>query len=64
MISLHPQREMVTPGTEETVQPEIIAVEDEEYNVDDALEEEDSELLEDELRRLQKVNSVATIASL
>lgn len=58
------EQSKVTPGTDEAIQPEI-GVEEEDTLMDDVDEdEEEKELLEDELRRLQKVDSVATIASL
>ncbi len=53
------ERIIETPGTDDTAQPEIRGQVEVEF-----AEDEEKELLEDELRRLQKVDSVATIASL
>jgi len=60
-----PEGGTVSAPTAETTQPEIGGEEDDDFlmeDVDDA--EEEKELLEDELRKLQKVDSMATISSL
>jgi hypothetical protein len=54
-----------TPGIDDMMQPEIGGEEEENFEIEDIDDgEEEKELLEDELRRLQKVDSVATITSL
>lgn len=60
------ERIQETPNTDDMVQPEIGVEEEgeEEFVEDDMLEDEEKDLLEDELRQLHKVDSVATISSL
>jgi len=55
----------VIPPTDTSTQPEIVGDEEGDIEMNEFDDEdEDRELLEDELQRLQKVDSVATIASL
>lgn len=59
------QTAMVTPPTDAPTQPEIICEEEGDVDMNESDDEDEGkELLEDELRRLQKVDSVATIASM
>lgn len=55
---------VVTPTTDETIQPEIGGDEGQFSGNDADEEDEEKELMEDKLRRLQKFDSVATIAKL
>jgi len=55
----------VTPPTDASTQPKIVGEEEGDIEMNEFDDEDkDKEFLEDELRRLQKVDSVATIASL
>ena len=75
-VERHEDRIMETPGSEDNMQPNIrgdgdfsqprLKVEEdvEMLGGDDMADEEEKDLTEDELRKLQKVDSVATINSL
>jgi hypothetical protein len=53
-----------TPGTDDTMQPKIGIEEEGQFMEEDVVDEDEKELLEDDLRRLQKVDSVSTINAL
>ncbi len=58
------ERVVQTPGTDDTTQPEIGGEEEGHAMEMDVVDDEEKDLLEDDLRKLQKVDSVSTINSL
>jgi hypothetical protein len=57
----HEDRILETLRTDDTMQPEIGMDEEGHFMKDDVVDDEEKELLEDNLTRLQKVDSVATL---